>query len=130
MAVDHFESDASALQRLAQQGIDWRANALAITLDAVGLPRHIQAGEQGEVECALVGESCFVQAGVREDEFAVDGGHERGGVGNHPIVYCCSGFDARLLLICNVLLLKLLGCALVFVAPLSQIFVDGDGALA
>ncbi len=130
LAVDHLKRDVCPLQELAQQGIDGRADVFSIALDAVGLPRHVEAGEQGEVECALVGSCGLNQALVLEDEFAVHGGHEGRGVGNHPIVCGSGSFDARLLLLRDVGLLVQLGCALMCFTPLAQVFVDGDGSLS
>ena len=92
-------------------------------MDAVGLPGQVQSGDQGVLVDALVLERKRVERWVLKQHIAVDGCHERAGIGDQVIGLCrvlgqCGlGLGNR-----NLFVRK--GCAAVLVTPLAQHFID------
>jgi hypothetical protein len=93
----------------------------AVTLQAVSHPRQVQPGDQRQVVVPLVLQGKVIQRRIVEQHGAVDGGHERGGVGHQPVARRDLQGASGLLLRDARLLVRVRRAALA-VAPFAQVF--------
>ena len=70
----------------------------ALALQAVGLPRQVERGEERQVVARLRRQGRSVEAGVGEHQFAVDGDHQRAGVGDDDVGARRRSVDQRALM--------------------------------
>lgn len=116
VAIHHTVGQVGAVEGLSQQGVNGDSRVRTVALQAIGHPRQVESGEQRVLVEGMVGQGHGVQAGVVEQQVAVNRGEQRGGVGNHPVgLRLCFCLRLR----CRALLVCLEGAALAF-APCAQ----------
>ena len=97
-------------------------HVFAVALHAVGHPRQVERGEQGQGRAALGGDGHRHQRAVVEQLFAVHRHHQRQGVGDHQLVFERGGNDAPLLFRGDAVLLLGAWRASCVLAPFTQEF--------
>ncbi len=85
LAVHHLVGQPGALQGSTHAPIDRLPDLRPVALQAIGHPGQVQPGQQRGGVATLVLQREGVERRVVEQQFAVDRGHQRRGVGHHQV---------------------------------------------